>query len=247
MIPSTPRRVERVRHELMRRELQVVRVNALTPGFASITLSGESLDSFVSLSFDDHVKLLLDDTPYGPQRRDFTPRHFDRAQRELTIEFALHAVGPAAEWARHATAGDHLSVGGPKGSMILPTDCDWHLLVGDASARPAIHRRLEELPAGSRAIAIVHVADVRDQRAISSQADLQLQWATSDAELLNALRAVQLPSERPGHEGFVWAAGEASVMQTVRKIVLEEKQIAVANTRISAYWKRGAADYHDTL
>jgi len=247
MIPSTPRRVERVRHELMRRELQVVRVNTLTPGFASITLGGASLDSFVSLSFDDHVKLLLDDTPYGPQRRDFTPRHFDTAQRELTIEFALHAVGPAAEWARQATVGDRLSVGGPKGSMILPTDCDWHLLVGDASALPAIHRRLEELPAGSRAIAIVQLAQASDRRTIHSQADLQLQWVASDAELLNALRTLQLPPDRPGHEGFVWAAGEASVMQTVRDIVLHEKQIAVANTRISAYWKRGASDYHDTL
>ena len=247
MLSFTSRRVERVRHELMRRELQVLRINPLTPGFVSITLGGDALASFVSLSFDDHVKVLLDETPYGPQRRDFTPRHFDRDARELTLEFALHAHGPACEWARQARVGDHLSVGGPKGSMILPLDCDWHLLVGDASALPAIHRRLEELPAGSRVFAIVQVAQESDRRTITSRADMQLQWVSDDAALLAALRALDLPAGRPGREGFAWAAGEAAVMQKVRDIILQEKHIAVANTRISAYWKRGAADFHDTL
>lgn len=68
------RRVERVRHEIKRRDLQV-RVETPTPHFRSITLAGESLAGFISASFDDHVKLVLDADAAGPVMRDYTPRH----------------------------------------------------------------------------------------------------------------------------------------------------------------------------
>ncbi len=135
---ATPvRRIQRVRHELLMRDLEVVRVERASPHFASITLHGESLASFRSDSFDDHVKLFFGET----DRRDYTPRAFDRERRELTIEFALHGEGAACNWASQATVGQRLVVGGPRGSMVIPTDYDWHLLIGDASALPAVHRR----------------------------------------------------------------------------------------------------------
>ena len=56
---SSNRRVQRVRHDLLAREVRVSRVRRISPGFLSITFTGESLASFVSLSFDDHVKLML--------------------------------------------------------------------------------------------------------------------------------------------------------------------------------------------
>ena len=236
------RRVERVRHELMRRELTVTRVEALSPGFIAVTLTGETLSSFVSLSFDDHVKFMIEQGAVA-ERRDFTPRQLDLAQRTLTLEFALHAHGPACEWARRAQVGDRALIGGPRGSMIIPADLDWHLLVGDASALPAIHRRLEELPAGTPVHAIIHVNHPQDQRAIESAADLTLQWVHSDAGLLDAVAAWQPPAG----EGFAWAAGEAAVMAKVRDSVVNTHRVPLEATRISAYWKRGAADFHDTL
>jgi NADPH-dependent ferric siderophore reductase len=81
-------------------------------------------------------------------RRDFTPRHYDQAARELTVEFALHATGAA--WARQAAPGQVAVIAGPRGSMIIPMDYAWHVLAGDATALPAIRRRLEELPAGRK-------------------------------------------------------------------------------------------------
>jgi len=152
------RRIQRIRHELLRRDLQVTRVEALSPGFVSVTLHGESLASFRSDSFDDHVKLFFDETAAEPARRDYTPRRFDTARQELTIEFALHGTGAASDWARQAAVGQRLVTAGPRGSMVIPTDYDWHLLIGDDSALPAVHRRLEELPAATRAIVILQVA-----------------------------------------------------------------------------------------
>ena len=144
-------RVQRVRHELKRRDLQVVRVETLSPHFRSITFGGEALADFISASFDDHVKFMLDSDGAEPVRRDYSPRRYDATAGELTIEFALHGEGRTAAWAAQAAPGQRATIGGPRGSFIIPTDYAWHLLVGDETALPAIHRRLEELPTGTRA------------------------------------------------------------------------------------------------
>ncbi|RFO97432.1 NADPH-dependent ferric siderophore reductase [Rhodoferax lacus] len=238
---SSNRRVQRVRHELLAREVRVSHIQRISPGFLAITFAGESLSSFVSLSFDDHVKLMLTDAHGTMHRRDFTPVRFDLHKRELTLEFALHASGVACEWARQAQIGDRAVIGGPRGSMVVPVDYAWHLLAGDATALPAIQRRLEELPAGVRALVLVQVPQPEDQRDFQSRADLHVQWLATPEALVQAIEQVQLPSG----EGFVWCAGESSSMARVRKTLLGARQVPRESARISAYWKAGAADYHE--
>ena len=240
---SATRRVQRVRHELKRRELAVVRVEALGPHFVSVTFAGESLADFVSASFDDHVKFMLDADGPAPVRRDYTPRRHDAAARELTIEFALHGDGPAADWAAQAKPGQRATIGGPRGSFIVPVDFDWHLLVGDETALPAITRRLEELPAGTRAIVIAQVADDRDRRTFTSAAELSVQWVCSDDALIAAVRALALPAG----EGYAWCAGEAGVMATLRRVLVDERGHDRHAIRAAAYWKRGAVAHHENL
>lgn len=236
------RRVERVRHELKRRELRVLRARALTPHVREITFGGEALGDFGSASFDDHVKLILDLGGEAPVMRDYTPRSFDATKRELTIEFALHGDGPASRWAAQAQPGDRVTVGGPRGSFIVPMDYEWHLLVGDASALPAIARRLEELPAGTRVIAIVQ-ADAADRRALATTAEVELRWVDSEAECLEAVRVLELPLG----EGYAWCAGEAAQAAALRRILVEEKGHDRHAIRAAAYWKRGASAHHENL
>ena len=239
-----PRRVERVRHEIKRRELRVARVEQLSPHVRRITLRGEALADFVSASFDDHVKLFFD-APAGtePARRDYTPRSFDNAARELVLEFALHGAGPAAEWAQAAVVGSALTVAGPKGSLIIPLDYDWHLFAADETGLPAIARRLEELPAGARAIVVLNVPDAADRRALASKAAVDLRWVASDDELLATVRALALPAG----EGYAWCAGEARAMAALRAILVQEKGHPAAAIRAAAYWKRGAIAHHENL
>jgi len=240
---GSTRRVQRVRHELKRRDLQVVRVATLSPHFRSVTFAGESLADFVSASFDDHVKFMLDADGADPVRRDYTPRHHDPIARELTLEFALHGDGAAAAWAAQAAPGQRATIGGPRGSFIVPTDYDWHLLVGDETALPAIHRRLEELPAGTRAMVVVQVADPSDRRALRSAADLSVQWVANSDELLAAVQALPLPAG----EGYAWCAGEASAMAGVRRLLVDVKGMDRHAMRVAAYWKRGAVAHHENL
>lgn len=241
-ILSPTRRVQRVRHELRRREVAVTRVEPLGPGFVAITFGGESLADFVSDAFDDHVKFMLDDGEAEPARRDYTPRRFDRARCELTIEFALHGEGRASDWARRARPGQPATIAGPRGSMIIPTDFDWHLLAGDATALPAIHRRLEELGPDTRTIAIVQLADVADRRAFATAARLELQWVDDADALVAALARLPLPSG----EGFAWAAGEAATMARLRDLLRDKGQPREA-MRVAAYWKRGLSAHHENL
>jgi NADPH-dependent ferric siderophore reductase len=241
------RRVQRVRHELRRREVQVLRVEALGPDFVRVVFGGDALEGFTSLGFDDHLKFMFADpaAPPGaePVRRDYTPRRWDAARCELSIDFALHGHGHASEWARHAQVGQQALIGGPRGSMIVPDDYDWHFFVGDATAAPAIGRRLAELTAGTTAIAIVQLADLAVLELERSATKLRL-TQVADAEALVAAVEAWVP---PSGEGYVWAAGESATMARLRELLLVAKGHPREASRIAAYWKRGASDFHEEL
>lgn len=264
---QNPLEVVRVRHPLKFRLLRVTRVEPLSPALVRVTLTGD-LSDFVSASFDDHLKVFFPsegaETPVlpslgpdgivfpegveRPAARDYTPRRFDAAANELDLEFALHEAGPATAWAAQAQPGQYLGVGGPRGSMVIPTGYDWHLLIGDETALPAIQRRLAELPAGTRVAVVVEVENRAARIALPTEADLYAIWcyreeSESDQPLADAVQEVWLP---PG-EGYVWAAGEASAIRAVRAHLCNERGVDKKRIRASAYWRRGAQATHETI
>jgi len=242
MEQQNSRQVQRVRHELRLREVTVAGVAPVGAHMVAITFQGEALHDFVSLSFDDHVKFMFDGADGVQVRRDYTPRRFSAAARALTLEFALHGDGAASNWARQARVGQKVIVGGPRGSMIVPMAFDWYLLAGDSTALPAMRRRLEELPAGSRVI-VVAAADAGDRLPFAGAAQPEVHWVEDDDALVERVRTLALPEGA----GFAWSAGEAAAMRRLRAVLAEEKGIAKDAMRVSAYWKQGVADHHENL
>ena len=59
---------------------------------------------------------------------------------------------------------------------MIPTTFDWHLLIGDDTGLPAIARRLEELPAGTRAVVLAEVDSAADEVAFKSAAEVSVTW-----------------------------------------------------------------------
>lgn len=236
------KRVQRVRHELKPREVTVSAVRQLAPNFVSVTFKGESLHDFVSLSYDDHVKFILNDAAGERVMRDYTPRRYDRDARELTLEFALHAEGHMSDWARQARVGQQAVIGGPKGSMIIPNDYQWQILAGDATALPAIRRRLEELPAAAEVLVLV-TGEQAAALEFASAARLRVQLVATPDDIVEAFRAMALPEG----DGFIWCAGEARMARQVRDILFVDKGFAREAARISAYWKQGASAHHENL
>lgn len=271
-ITATPntddRKPQRQRHPLRFRLVEVASRELLTPSMLRLTFTGDELQGFSSPGFDDHAKLIFPDPETGeiprptvteegiswpegkrPLARDYTPRSFDANKRLLTIDFALHEEGVATDWARKAEPGDLLGIAGPRGSFIVPVNFDWHLLVGDETAIPAISRRLEELPAGARAIAVIEVDSEEHQLPLHAGAQAEVHWAfrrgapagQSDA-LLRSLQSLDFPAG----DYYAWVACESATAKTLRQYLVSERAASAKWMRASGYWKPGKTATHDT-
>jgi NADPH-dependent ferric siderophore reductase len=247
-----PRQPQRVRHETRRRVLAVKAVSKLSPTMVRVVLTGDELAGFTSLGFDDHVKLFFPQPGNGGELagRNYTPRRYNASAGELTIDFALHEAGPATRWAEQAQPGQSLTIGGPRGSFIIPAAYDWHLLVGDDTALPAIARRLEELPAGTRIVVLAEVDTREDEIPLPTRTNASVHWVHrhgapvgQSEPLAQALRSLPLPQG----DFYAWVACESSVAKTLRAQLLAEHGAKPQWTRASGYWRRGVADVHDDL
>src|SRR5690606_11546792 len=98
-----------------------------------------------------------------PEMRDYTPRFWNIAQGWIELDFVLHGDGPAASWAAAAAPGKTLVIGGSRGSLVIPMAFDWYLLAGEQTALPAIGRRIEELPAGAKVLALIEVDNAAEE------------------------------------------------------------------------------------
>ena len=159
--PADPRSPQRVRHEPRRRTLTIKQVEKIAAHMIRVTLTGD-LEGFKSLGFDDHIKLFFPDGTANAEGapnmlgRDFTPRRYDPIKNTLAIDFAIHDAGPATRWAEQAQPGQTLDIGGPRGSFIIPTAYDWHLLIADHGANPKWLRAAGYWRRGAVAVHDVH-------------------------------------------------------------------------------------------
>ncbi|MCP3101958.1 siderophore-interacting protein [Myxococcus sp. K15C18031901] len=236
---------QRMRHELRRRTLTVTQVQPLSPRMTRVEFAGEDLKGFVSPAFDDHIKLF-----FGDAMRDFTPRRFDASRGTLTIDFALHADGPAMRWVRSAKPGTQLEIGGPRGSIVVPDDFDWYLLVCDETGLPALGRKLEELRAGVPVTGLVSVASAAEEQALQTRAQWNPRWLPREVlgeDVAATLRQALGDFVRPKGEGFVWIAAESSVARAVRDEVVGKYKHPAEWVKAASYWKRGEADSHERL
>ncbi|HWM06157.1 MAG TPA: siderophore-interacting protein [Actinophytocola sp.] len=250
---------ERVWHPVALRELEVLRVAAVTPLMLRVTVGGDQLGAFRSggrelgafrtAGFDDHVKLFLpapgqrepvlpaqadghlDWPEHGPRpvHRDYTVRRFDAAAGELDLDVVVHPGGVAAGWAAAAT-GSRIHLAGPKMSHRVP-EASRYLLVGDETALPAIARFADEAPPGTAVHAVVEIADGGERQELP----VPVIWVHRDAgsALLPVLRTLELPVEGT----VAWVAGEAGTVRRVRLHLARERGIAVVHA--TGYWRRG--------
>jgi NADPH-dependent ferric siderophore reductase len=219
-----------------------------------VVLGGEELSGFTSLGFDDHVKLFFPEDADGGRQaamRDFTPRRYDADAGELWIDFFLHEAGPAAGWAAQAACGQTLTVGGPKGSSVISlAGVESHLLMGDETALPAIGRRLEELPAQTRALVVIEVAQEARDYPLASNAPLQVIEAkrsspadSAGSGILAALRSLNLPAA----PCFAWVAGESHAARSIRRHLMAECGLDKRWIKAAGYWRRGAVGTHENI
>jgi NADPH-dependent ferric siderophore reductase len=226
----------------------VLRAEWVTPRMRRIVLGGPDLVDLPAGEFaDEYVKLLFPDEGHErPALRSITVRRWDGEPAELTIDVVDHGPeGLAGPWAAEAVPGDEILLRGPGGGYSPRTDVDWHLLVGDESALPAIAAALERLPAGVAAHAFVEVADKDEEQPLPTAADLSVVWVHRDAApsdpgdaLVDAVRGAWLPAGSP--QAFLH--GEAGMVKALRRHLRTERGVARELLSASGYWRRGVAD-----
>jgi NADPH-dependent ferric siderophore reductase len=215
--------------------LLVRRTERLTPHMIRVVLGGEDIAKFADNGYADrYVKLQFPDS-----RRTYTVRDFDPAAGELTIDFVYHGDhGLAGPWAANAKPGDELTFSGPGGAYAPAPAADWHLLVGDESALPAISNALEALPAGVPARVFILVDGPAEEQKIDTDADARITWLhreSGSGDLAAAVRGLEF---LPGTV-HAFVHGEAGFVAELRRHLRDERGIGKDLLSISGYWRRG--------
>lgn len=236
---------------------EVRRTERLTPHLIRVVCGGEGLAAFEpNTCTDSYVKVLF--APAGvtyphpldladlaaeqrPRMRTYTVRGFDPEARELVLDFVHHGDrGLAGPWAARLTEGDEVLLVGPGGGYAPSADADWHLLVGDESALPAIGNALEAMPDGADARVFVLVEDENEHLPLVTKADAQVRWlhrSRSD-DLVAAVRELEFPAG----DVHAFVHGEAGFVRDLRRYLLGERGVDRERVSISGYWRRGADD-----
>ena len=239
-------------------------VSWLTPALVRVVLGGDGLSGFtLPDATDAYVNLALPpagapydaafvpaevreryDERHWPARRRYTVRRWDDATGELTLDFVVHgAAGAGGPWAATTAVGDTLVLEGPGGGYRPDPEADWHLLVGDESALPAIAASLETVPASRRAVVRLVCDGPEHEIDLDCPGDLDLVWlhrtGTDDTTLLTrSVEALDFPAGRV--QAFVH--GEAEEIRGLRRHLLGERGLGRADMSCSPYWRRTMAD-----
>jgi NADPH-dependent ferric siderophore reductase len=227
-----------------RRRLSTVvsEVGWLTPSMVRIAVSGPDLVDFEAGQFTDHyVKCRFED-----KTRSYTVRFWDPESLRLTLDFVVHGdAGVAGPWAARAKPGDRLELTGPGGAYAPDPGADWHLMVGDDAALPAIAASLQRVPAGVPVFAVIEVDGPDHRQELDSPGELRLIWVYrtkgpgEDPSLqLEAVRALS----SAGGRGHAFVHGEATAVRLIRRHLVLERGMAPEWLSASGYWKLRRTD-----
>ncbi|KDQ66238.1 siderophore-interacting protein [Streptomyces sp. NTK 937] len=243
---------------------QVVRTERITPHMVRVVLGGDGLADFTLAGFTDHyIKLCF--APEGadyahpfdmarireeypreqwPTTRTYTVRSWDPAAREMAVDFVVHGdEGLAGPWAARAVPGDRVTFLGPGGGYAPEASADWHLLVGDESALPAIAAALEQMPAGATARVFVEVPDSAEEQKLLAPDGVEVTWLhRGDRPVGELLTAAVTELEFPEGEVQAFVHGEAGFVKEIRRHLRLERQLPLARLSISGYWRLGQND-----
>lgn len=271
----------------MATELTVTGTSWVTPRIRRVHFHSGDLSAFAGSDFTDrYVKIVFlkpgVDYPEPldlralrgtlppeqmPDVRTYTALFPDVAAGTLAIDFVIHGdEGVAGPWAAGAEIGDTLLVNGPGGAYRPGPDADWHLLVGDESALPAVIAALDALPEDAVVRVVLAVDDPAHEPHLALPADGVVRYVyredggsaggagaaahadhagdadradDPDAALVAAVRELEWPAGRV----HAFVHGEAQeVMHGIRPYLFAERGLARDQVSISGYWRRGRTE-----
>ncbi len=266
-----------------RRDVVVREVQQLTPQLIRVVVSGD-LQNWKAPIPGGHFKLFV---PGGARNgaagaggdlgeggasgegeewliRTYTVRACDPDASLLTIDFAIHAKGPATQWAKAARPGDEIKISGISRPGYAPgEESGFTLFIADQSALPAVAAIAEALPSGYRAKALIEIPSDAERLEFNTEADLEVEWILESGGPCERLVAAALSDEvtaegrdgsaaseadPSGHGVEYWVGCEADAMREIRRHLLHDRGVNPRSLHTRAYWKQSVANHpdHDT-
>ncbi len=244
--------------------LTVLRTESVTPQMIRVVAGGPGLANFADNDKTDHyvkvgfkapgveypepfdaaeIRATMDRSVW-PVNRTYTIRSFDPVAGELAIDFVVHGdKGLAGPWAERAQPGDELILQGSGGAYSPDPAADWHLLVADSSALPAVLNAAEALPGDAKVQIFVEVANASEEQNFPLFPNGQVTYLHSGSVVPGDLliQAVSQTQWWPGRvQAFVH--GEAGFVRELRRHLLGERGIDRADLSISGYWRVGKTE-----
>ncbi|MER7499418.1 siderophore-interacting protein [Nonomuraea pusilla] len=242
----------------------VLRTERVSRHMVRVVIGGDGLRDFACEGFTDHyVKLVFPcegvdyPEPFSvsevrramprelwPRLRTYTVRAWDPDACELTLDFVHHGdKGLAGPWAARAVPGDAVLLLGPGGGYAPDPGADWHLLVGDESALPAIAASVEALPEAALAHVLVEVDGPEDEQKLDTRARAHVTWVYRDGgrvgeALVRAVRELDFPAG----DVHAFVHGEAGFVKELRRHLRLERGLPLERLSISGYWRAGVDD-----
>lgn len=224
------------------RPVQVSHVSDINERMKRVYLTGESVAAFSDALPASWVKVFFTppQKPEGPGRA-YTIRYVSQAENLLALDFVQHGEGPAASWSRSAQSGDIIRVAGPREGVSV-AGVKSILLFGDETAIPGIFAIIEALDEHASVQAFI----VKDSEACyalpDTCADLSVAWLDFHEDLAGLVNE-WVQENTPE---LIWGAGEHSIVIPLRRHLFQAFGRSRKDTHITAYWKSGEADHHDT-
>jgi len=241
---------------------RVVAVTDLTPRMRRVTFAGPEVEAYLSGRSVPNVKLYFP-RPDGrldlPERaghrytwqpgqrervRTYTVRRVHPDGSAIDVDLVRHGdAGLASAWVERARVGDRLGLLG--GGGLVPGLCDWLLLVADETGLPAAAAILEALPATTRGVALLEVADAAEEQVLAGPAGVQVRWLHRDGAppgtttlLQDAMAGVEIPG---GGGARVWVSAESQVVRFARRHL---RALGFDRRRqlVIGYWHRGLSE-----
>lgn len=243
---------------------EVRRSEPIGESMIRVVLGGGELERFTaSPCTDSYVKLVflrpgveypqpLDvnaikqthDAADWPRLRAYTVRDWHPERRELTLDIVVHGdAGLAGPWAKAVTPGDEVFIVGPGGDYAPNLEADWHLLVGDESALPAICVTVAALPADAIGHVFLEVEGPSGEVALEAPAGVTVTWLHRAGQPVGRLLVDAVAGlDFPAGQAHAFVHGEAGFVKELRRVLRIERGLSREQLSISGYWRYGADD-----
>lgn len=224
-------------------------IEDLTPRLRRIRFSGARLQGLtwtpgqhVRLQVSGLVESVLRLHPHDALR---TYSIYDANSDAGTLDIVMmdhdaepKVVTPARHWAASAAIGDPVSFTRPEGKLVIRNDAPYHLFAGEETASVAFAAMLRSLPDGAEIYGAIEGASDADHLPLArslTHVERGDASAANSVVLTEAVRALPLPD----HPGVAYLAGEARTIQSLKKVLVNERGWDRRDIRTKPFWTPG--------